>query len=203
MQKILVMTILTALVLLNGQALTAASNRQVPQTSVEITTCPPEQEAADTNRHHPSHQLRCEYGLPNPMIGYESLSAMVKVLGFAPLTLDRQEYTNTNKIIISGVTSHLVYRDTSIKSENQVIVRSALKNQAHMLNISGYFYDNWKKQRFSHTSVNLVEATPMNHAASWYNDRYTFSVSARDLDREEFKMLVRQLVIKTETSYKD
>lgn len=202
MRKTLLGTILAVVALISGSALAAAAPDPILQTSVDLTSsASPETVTGSACSRH--HQLRCGYGLPNPMIGYDSLSEMNKILGFAPLTLDDSRYTNTNKIIISGVTAHLVYQDTSVKSENKVLVRSALKNKAHMQNVSGYFYDNWKTQKISQTRVSVVEANRADHAASWYNDKYTFSLSARDIDKEEFMKLLEQLVLKTEKLYKD
>ena len=138
-------------------------------------------------------------GMPNPLVSYDNVIAMKEVLGFRPLVLPpSSRYTLTDHIIIDKTTAHMIYKDSSVKNNDELTVRTARRDVVKMANISGYYVSGWDTQTISQSVVDIAEASPCSYAASWSHGDYIFSVSARETTRPLFLQDVQTLVMQSE-----
>lgn len=137
---------------------------------------------------------------PNPNVEYESLTEMALALGFTPLTLpEASGYDCTKMSIIDGVTADLAYisRDKLQQEESTFSIRSAEMAKTASLkgDISGLYGVKWQKTQMGSTTVYIGKIDSKSFAVRWVNGKYAFAAMARNISKEAFQTIVRELLV--------
>lgn len=137
-------------------------------------------------------------GMPNPIKGYKSVSAVAEAVGFRPLTLDENEqFALTHSSAIQS-TAQVSYIEKNVKNNNRILVRTALRSTVDGPTLSGYYGTPWQVDVVNHTIVFVTESDSSAYAAYWRSGAFIYSVSATESTYEDFGRIVNSLVRKTE-----
>ena len=186
---VLMLTILTS----GNSAVLAQENPQsVPQSQVKAeTSCGSRVICAHSARDRFCGGRR----VANPLRSYSSLAAMEKVLGFTPLTLPPEApYKISGLIIINDRVANIDYTSTAVNDTHTFTVRSALREKAGRVNISGYYPTTpWHKEKIGRTKIYTAALSPNNMAAYWHQGQMVYAASSKNTDHETFYAQLQNL----------
>ena len=141
-------------------------------------------------------------GMPNPMVGYASVSEMQDTLGFLPLTLPESLYTCTDRYVIAKTTADLRYTARGTETPSVYQIRTARQTSfPSSQDISGMYGYTWWPHFISRTNVFIARTGASSYVARWSNDQYLFSAAADQIDEADFNDEILRLVSTTEDDY--
>lgn len=135
--------------------------------------------------------------LPNPIKEHTSIAAVAKAVGFMPLTLRHNGHYTLTACETIEKTAQLVYRESDVKNNNRLMIRTTLRRKTDARSLSGYYAD-WMPVVVSRTAVSVTTGNGINYAAYWRNGMYSYSVSMTETTAPAFMEILVPLVAQTE-----
>ncbi len=137
-------------------------------------------------------------GLPNPLVPMD-YEAIAQRLGFRPLILPRSAgYELTDSYLLAGDTAEFFYRSRygAEDRRGRLSVRSAqLAAVDGKQDISGVYGADWKAEQFGATTVYIATLSDTSFAAHWVRGGYAFAATGENMNRWDFRCLVRDSLV--------
>lgn len=146
-------------------------------------------------------------GMPNPMVGYDTVNDAKAAAGFTPLYLPSMTgYHVSNVWVIGGDVIDIEYTADG-STTTKFRLRTARCTELMNDNISGIYGAKWTQQTIKGIPVSTAKvpaesrAYPDGYAAHWTHNNMLFAVSAENMGQPEFMRLLEKGLLETSEIY--
>lgn len=143
-------------------------------------------------------------GMPNPIVEYQTMPELEKVVGFRPLVLPKGTFLGGKYKVeaISSISGQLADVRYKLKGKSTLTIRSQRFDVPSSQDISGVYTGNWKRETIGQTGVDIAKLPKDSYAARWVVGNYSFAVVGEHMKEKDFRRLLTEVLVdRTEDFY--